>query len=66
MENIENSHMARLDVSKCHFFNQKKLKVSMVECIMLAVLSELYFTATNVKKYRIKLIYICIHILLLC
>lgn len=50
MENTENSHMAVLDVSMCQFFNQKRLKVSMIECIMLHVLSEVSFSATYVKN----------------
>lgn len=55
MENIENSHMAVLDVSMCQFFfNQKRLEVSMIECIVLHVLSEVSFSATYMKNSHIK------------
>lgn len=56
MESTESSHMAMQDVSKClSFYPPKKLKVSMIECLMPASLSGVIFLAIYLKKCHIKL-----------
>lgn len=55
MESTESSHMAMQDVNKCLFLPQKKVKVSMIECLMPSSLSGVFFLAIYLKKYHVKL-----------